>query len=237
MKIKVYSLCRSGHHAISFWLGKNLVPNADVDLTYDNGSSMVKMVTGNSENILTLVENEHLQASEEPTIIILRDPFNNYASFLKLVQNPNFGPLSFFTFMEHWKEYAREVVGETNLLPNKIVISYNDWVESEKYRKDVVKEVEIQFGVKTKFDDSLHKKMTIYGGGSSFDGLEHVNEADRMKVHERYKFYENAYVYRKEVDTPEIKALSEKIFGFYPFKIVEKKPVSDMQKMLEQLLS
>ncbi len=194
------------------------------------------MVTGSGQHLLTLVENEHLKASEEPTIIILRDPFNNYASFLKLIQNPNFGPLSFFPFMQYWKEYAKEIIQETNLLPNKIFISYNDWVESERYRRDVVKELELQFGLKTKFDDTIKNKMTMYGGGSSFDGLEYVNEASKMKVFDRYKFWENSFVYRKEVDTPEVKSLSEKIFGYYPFKAVEKKPVPDMQKMLDQIL-
>lgn len=236
MKIKVYSLCRSGHHAIAFWLAKNFQPNANVQLTHDDGNEVKKMVIGQSNVTLDLVENERIKESDQPSIIILRDPFNNYASFLKLTANPNFGTLAFFPFLDYWKEYANEVLANTELLKNKIFISYNDWVQSESYRRDVIKEVTCQFGVNTQFDDSLHKKMTIYGGGSSFDGLDHVNAANKMNVLERYKFYGNSFVYRKMVDTPEIKNFSEKIFGFYPFEVTDRKKVTSEQKTFQDLL-
>ncbi len=236
MKIKVYSLCRSGHHAIAFWLAKNLVPAASVDLTYYDGEAKKRMVDEKADNTLDLVENEHIKSSDEPTIIILRDPYNNYASFLKLVQNPNFGPLSFFTFIEHWKEYAKEAVGDTNLLSNKITISYNDWVSSEDYRKGILERLEKKFKVETKFDDSLKNSMTVYGGGSSFDGLDFVQSANEMKVLERYKEFQGSVGYRASVDTPEIKELSERLFKFYPWKPIDKSAVADMRSIIEQIL-
>ncbi len=236
MRIKVYSLCRSGHHAISFWLAKNIVPAAAVDLVYDSGSTTVKLMDNTREHVLDIQENDHLKIGDQPAIIIIRDPFNNYASYLKLCDNPNFTTLSFFPFLQYWKEYAREAVGETNFLKNKVVISYNDWVDSQDYRKDVVAEIGKKFGIETKFDDSLKTNMTKFGGGSSFDGLMFIKDADKMKVHERFKFYESSARYRAAVDTQEIRELSDKIFRYYPWKTVEKSPDRDMWQTMNDIL-
>ncbi len=232
MKIDVYALCRSGHHSISFWLAKNIVPSASVDLTYEQGDKTVRMVNAAVKHTLNLKENERLPEGNEPTIIILRDPYNNFASFLKLTKNPNFGTLSFLSFMKYWVEYAKEVSGETNRLTNKVVISYNDWVDSETYRRNVVEYIGEKFGLETKFDDSLKNQMTKYGGGSSFDGLTHIRSADKMKVCERFKEFEGLRTYRGEVDTPQVRGLADKIFNFYPWPPVEKKDNSEMLRIL-----
>lgn len=232
MRIHVYSLCRSGHHAIAFWLAKNIVPEASVEVTIE-GTKKMKLITTDTDTILDIKENEPIPESDEPSIVILRDPYNNFASFSRLVQNPNYGPISFFPFLKFWVDFAKEAAGETSKLSNKIFISYNDWVDSEDYRKEIVRSIEEKFHVKVLFDDSLKNHMTIYGGGSSFDGLQNVRTANMMKVHERYKYFEKSVIYRKAVDTPEIKNLSEKLFKFYPWKPVEKKSNSGTFRNLQ----
>jgi len=231
VNIKVYALMRSGHHAIAFWLAKNL--RASVDFMDVDGRK--NMVYEDSPLTLDLYENEELKASDEPVVIILRDPFNNYASFKELVKNPNYGPLSFFPFLERWKSYARECVGETNFFSNKVYITYNTWTTSLEYRKAIVDTIGRRFGVATSFDDSLRQHMTKYGGYSSFDGRTYIDSASMMKVNERYKFYEGSAAYRENVDTPEIRELSEKLFDFYPFKPLEKRDSGMTQLMFNDL--
>jgi hypothetical protein len=216
---------RSGHHAIAFWLARNLVPAASVDFLYEGKKK--SMVAASPDHTIELFENELIRPSVAPTIIILRDPYNNYASYLELVKNPNYGPLSFFPILKYWQEYAREALGETNRLRNRVFISYNDWVNSEEYRKNIVAMIGSRFGIETKFDDSLFQKMTPYGGYSSFDGNTHKEDATKMKVHERWKKFENSIRYRENVDTPEIRELSEKLFNFYPLAKVEPKTNGD----------
>jgi len=231
LKINVYALSRSGHHAIAFWLAKNLVPNPTVKVVYSGGEKELEV--GDKDTILELHENEKLPEHSEPAIIILRDPYNNFASFYKIQNNANYGSLSFFPFLEYWVAYAKEAGGDTNFLKNKVVIAYNQWVNSEDYRKQVVNEIGLKFHVKTQFNDSVKNHMTVYGGGSSFDGLNFVRSADQMKVHERYKNYEQSLLYRNRVDTHEMKVLSEKLFKFYPWVPVEKPRRDDRPQILE----
>lgn len=234
MKLKIFALSRSGHHAITYWLASNFVSKPSITVLARGQRHELEK---GGEDILELYENERIPETDEPSIIILRDPYNNYASFSKFLNNPNYGPLSFFPILEYWTDYAKEVSGETNNLKNKYVILYNGWVDSEDYRKKVVKEIGEKFGVKLSFNDAEKNHMTPFGGGSSFDGLDFVRSANEMKVNKRYQNYESSISYRSRVDTPEMKILSEKIFGFYPWKRVEKPKSPSGNKVLEDFFS
>ena len=233
MVIDSYSLSRSGHHAILFWLAKNIVPSACV-LGETSKDVFTPLVQGEGVTI-KILENRPIESSDRPTVVILRDPFNNYASFKKLVQSPNFGAVSFVPFLKYWTDYAKEVVGETNLLTNKIFISYNRWASSEEYRKQIILEFGNKFSIPVRFDDSLKEVVTRFGDGSSFDGFNFAYQASMMKVNERYKNYETNPLFRSEVATPEITKLSQQIFHFNPFEPVEKVIHRDAHSILDDL--
>jgi len=235
LEIKTYSLMRSGHHAVLIWLAKNFEQQAEVLHVAEQMGGVTKTIVEGDGPKITVYENLRLRDEVNPSIIILRDPYNNYASYLKMIQNPNYGQFFAFPILEYWKEYAEEVIGNTNFLRNKYFINYNLWAESEEYRRNLVWEMSVIFKTKMNFDDSLKDKLSLLGGGSSFDGLEYAKTASKMKVNERYKNYADNRLYRSKVDTPEFRKLSERIFKFYPFPTVEKPQEQDMHSIMDRL--
>ena len=113
-------------------------------------------------------------------LLLLRDPFNMLASRLKsnllplkLVKNP---------IVELWIAYAKEYLGETqHLTNNKVVVNYNQWVTDFDYRKNIARQLKIDF-----LDKGL-RDVPNFGGGSSFDKVDFSGKANEMKVFERWK--------------------------------------------------
>lgn len=150
-------------------------------------------------------------------IIVLRDPFNLFASRKKSgLFNRQKGakskPVTPLTAIRIWKQHAREVIGEKKYLRNKrIFINYNLWAYDYEYRKNIA----LALGLN--FTDTGIEDVSICAGGSSFDGLKFSNRAKSMKVLERWKHYINDRDYKSIFDE-EIISLSNKIFGHMPDK-------------------
>jgi len=228
-----YSLMRTGHHAVLMQIANNLHPALGVRLV-DKVEDRQKIIVEPTNILLDVHENTKLQRNEELSIIVLRDAYNSYASFLKLINTPNFGPFYTFPFMTRWTEYAQEIVGETNLLPNKIVVLYNKWVTSAEYRLEILTAIAAALELTVNFHDTTLSDLTTWGGGSSFDGLQFVKQAHQMKVMERYKEYLKSASYHRSVNTPEVAKLNEKIFDFNPFRKVEKPRELNMQNFMDE---
>lgn len=148
-------------------------------------------------------------------IIILRDPYNLFASKLNWVykekRTPN--PESFKLIISYWKQYAKEFLGETNYLKDKVPISYNLWFCSKKYRMNIARKLDL------KFTDKGMYEVAKYGPtlwGASFDGLSYDGNANLMKVLDRWKNFRNDNVYKKIILDDEMLSLSDKIFGEIP---------------------
>ena len=142
-------------------------------------------------------------------VIILRDPFNLFASRLK----SNFLAVkdSKLNLTELWLQYAKEFVGETNYLKhNKISINYNLWVKNIDYRRETANKLNI------KFTDAGIKKVSSLGGGSSFEKISLDGQADKMDVENRWKYYLDDPYYKKLINNEEILEYSAKIFGKIP---------------------
>jgi hypothetical protein len=151
-------------------------------------------------------------------VLIVRDPFNLLASKLRWAygrkQTPSKPAVSGLSdAMELWKVYAREYLGESAHLRNRICISYNDWFASRDYRDETARRlgmVNQDVGV----EEVAKWGPTVWG--DSFDGLRYEGRAQKMKVLERWREFEADPVYRRLVADDELHDLSRKIFGELP---------------------
>lgn len=149
-------------------------------------------------------------------LLLIRDPFNLFASRLKQQDD--------IVDQEHslrtpegrdfdrklWKSHAREYLGETNHSSNhKVLVSYNQWVADESFRKDVSAKLGLHFN-----DTGLGTVVQV-GGGSSFDRDGNVDPA-KMKVAERWTHYAEDADYLAIFDDSELLDLSRRIFGDLP---------------------
>lgn len=157
------------------------------------------------------------KSSKKFDILVLRDPFNYFASRMKLegmgLLDPNIrtrlvNKKSRNILTHLWKDYAKEYFGKTDYLKNnKIVINFNKWSEDQSYRKELARKLHL------KFSDRRMNKMTRAGPGSSFDKLKYVNDGGKMKVLERWKVMKNYPFYRAVFKDKGLVNLSNKIFG------------------------
>ncbi len=154
-------------------------------------------------------------------IVVLRDAFNFFASRFSLwyrdLRHPEH-PVSkicvkkngdFVKIKKMWKIYAKEYLCETNHLKhNKIVVNYNLWFASKKYRRELAKKLSIDF-----VDDNLDMMMA----DSTFD-LKRYGDlgARKLKVFDRWKSFAGNKLYKTIFADKELVELSNKIFGKIP---------------------
>ena len=92
--------------------------------------------------------------------------------------------------------------------PNEF-INYNYWVQYYNYRR----ELEQKWNLK-EIDDISMKIIPKFGGGSTFDKCEN---AQNMKIFERWKICKNDQLYKKTIQAyPELMKISQNLFNFYP---------------------
>ena len=154
------------------------------------------------------------KSKERHEILILRDPFNLFASRLKLEELlDNVIPLrndtGRDTVISLWKQYAKELLNETNFInKNKITVNYNSWVIDVKYRQQLAEHLNLEFS------DIKAKEVIPIGGGSSFD--KDQTNATNMKLFERWKHFQNDKYFRELFEDKELIELSDAIFGEIP---------------------
>jgi hypothetical protein len=146
------------------------------------------------------------RANQRYDILIVRDPFNLFASRLKI----NFLKVKSkqYDFVDLWIQYAKEYLGETNYLKhNKIVINYNLWTSSIEYRQQLAQKLNIEF------TDAGIDKVHGCGGGSSFDRITMNGQGDRMDISNRWKHFIGDRHYLEIFKNQELLKYSSKIFG------------------------
>lgn len=108
----------------------------------------------------------YLGASEHQfDILIIRDPFNFFASRLKLIRDrgPQGGVRDLSLIRKNWKALASEAIKLTHTpQPRKIVANFNRWVTDLAYRQSLSRSL---MGT---FTDASMRNTPEYGGGSSF---------------------------------------------------------------------
>ena len=116
--------------------------------------------------------------------------------------------INFEKYCQLWKAYAQEFLGITNYLENKICINFNQWFLSEEYRKKISEKFGFQF------DDTLKNIISTVGSGSSFDKFNFVENANEMKVLERWKIFSGNRLVEKIYElNNNIIELNRKIYG------------------------
>jgi hypothetical protein len=145
-------------------------------------------------------------------VLILRDPFNCFASRIKMYINQNEvdkkNTLVTSKSITIWLDYAKEFLGETNFLKNnKVCINYNLWCSDIEYRQQLAKQLDLEFS------DAEFDRVKGQGGGSSFDGLNLKHQGSKMKVAQRWQLMADNPYFLELVKNPEVFQYSNKIFG------------------------
>ena len=121
-------------------------------------------------------------------VVVLRDFRNWVASCVKMAERDKrpideiIDSVDIETYADHLNWYSP--VGSI------VFIKYNEWVKDPEYRKSIVKKLDLHF------TDAALDQLSIFGDGSSFDGMNYLKNASMMNVTQRYKQMENNVHYR-----------------------------------------
>lgn len=233
-----YALCRSGHHATTYWiyahfsggsiylndpyLIKSLPADDPIDLSNHLKTKSQVFVTFPDRPVSDscVIESEPF---EETRILTIRDPFNLFASRVK---HANMWRLrsSPHDILPLWKDHAKEFLGITKTIPTKkIFVNYNDWFRSYEYRCSLTKTI----GGDKIPKPSVLEYMSAWGFGSSFTFRDYNGRARLMPVLERWKvFLDERESFYLSLFDEEVIDLSRQIFGY---KFVN--PIVDQLKL------
>lgn len=234
-EIRFVGLRRSGNHAIINWILKqseqpvlfynNVYPNNPFCKYPEKGSlnyseyalrlysledRVLPTIASNKVYPQKTVFNDSV-IDERIDVLILRDPFNLFASRLKTSSKYNRNkPLYYSGGLEiqHlYLTYLKEYLGITNFLNNKkVCINYNKWKDSEEYRKLIASQLKINFT-----DKGLQEVSSI-GGGSSFDQLNYKTQGAFMLTDQRWKDFSNSKSFNSLFKNQELLILSKEVF-------------------------
>lgn len=115
-------------------------------------------------------------------VLILRQPRNLFASRVRKAslkrKNPAYktDPESMKRVVGLWKQHAREFLGRTCILKDKICILYDRWFTDEPYRRQISASLDLDF------TDDGFRHVSPIGGGSSFDGTTLDGSSSAMAV-------------------------------------------------------
>ena len=238
----VAALQRSGHHAIINWISANAPgsvcflnncrPNTDPFLMCA-GDERIELalkdllIYNYEDRGLTEVFTQDFlnqkrewfgQSSSAVHILVLRDPFNNFASKYRWAVNGTkwTPPMEWVTgeLPGLWKSYAKEFLGQTRMLPApKVFINYNRWFADNEYRCEIA----TRLGLVTA--DKGLAEVARWGPntwGDSFDNLDFDGRANEMRVFERWRSFADDVVFTGLFRDRELVRLSEDIFGVIP---------------------
>ena len=222
---QIYGVRRSGNHAIIEWIIENSPSSGffcnDVSLNHSPKSARRrKAFYGEKPNIL-MVSYENIKTDfinnitcndvgeykNLKNILILRDPFNLFASWYnwemffgeKFRENSTYRESVVDTWIQNAKLYL-ELQQIKN--PNLLVINYNSWMASADYRIKLSRQLEINE------TNNLYDKTPVFGQGSSFK-----NDSDQELTRlNRFLKFKDDPVFRS-IFNNEVWSLSNKIFG------------------------
>lgn len=173
---------------------------------------------------LGMVTDEEFEASrerwlgtsrEQHDLLILRDPFNLFASrkrsgMYRDREREGANLVTLYTAVRIWKQHAAQFLGRRSYLqPPVVPVNYNRWATERAYREQLARRLDLQF------TDAGVEAVPQTAGGSSFDGRAYAGEAGEMEVLTRWKHYagdEELWRYFDE----ELLEMSEAIFGRLP---------------------
>jgi len=230
MKIfRCVTLSRSGSYAVFNWLPYQFsslkkhrlkvnnythIRSSDIDIVFERYADVGipfefrKVFKGGNE-----VPN--LSKRKSYLIIILRDPFNLFASRCNQRHLKRQSKSKIKEIANMWKQHAKEFLGETNYFKDKICINYNEWFKNANYRKDISEKIG------GRHSDRKINIMPKHGDGSSFvrQDKRYTKNAQKLDVLNRWPFFisKQKNEHRKKFifvfKDQELVDLSHKIFG------------------------
>lgn len=142
-----------------------------------------------AEMIILSLENKVIDYTElekfidSKCILLLRNPYNNFASLFKSYENKKLGinrKIKSINFLKKiWKSYAKNILDNNNI----IIIIYDLFYKDSNYRNSIFNKLELQYDEKYLYE--------ISGNGiSSFERKN--NNASKLNIFSRYeKFLDN----------------------------------------------
>lgn len=237
-EIRVFALRRSGHHGLLHWLRGHftgevrLQNNVSILAAGDSHAYNVSADKGDSRDAFIFnVENPDLETVERDlrenswqthqgtsqkihNILFLRDPYNRLASRIAAWSRDTKWGDTIQREMLLWKQSAREFLGKTRLLPpGTLMVSYNEWLLSVDYRREISQKLGLEFS-----DKLFHYVEEV--GSSSFDPKKLAQEADLLG---RWEGFSKNVGYLSLLDS-EMLDLADEIFGDFSRTIRAKLP-------------
>ena len=201
----VYHLRRSGGHGVIAWLlGHHQAEKIHYNQCKPDGPSgdifvmenMVARYPGVAQHKtfeLASFEDHPLpnlrqfSQSEAPAILLLRDPFNSFASRLQMMRkhldkSSNTVPDHLRVDADRWKSYALEYMNAV-CLPHAIRVDFNQWYTCLEYRKHISDGLGWRFN-----DDGFASRVGWeYSRGSSFGDT----DPSRMDLLNRWRHFKD----------------------------------------------
>jgi hypothetical protein len=209
---------RCGNHAIIDWVARHFshcIHHNNMDPITRLAAQIVWYGKHDEpiKNIIMSYENFSISSIKDPINgIILRDPYNWYASLMRrwyLLHPPALQtPEKIIGRYIEYCDYAMEY-------PLSRFINYNIWFTSTEYRR----ELESRYSLPIETDLGIDTVPTI-GRGSSFDGMSMQGRAQEMGVLTRYKSELDNPVYQRLIlSNPRLREISYSLFDFIPEEI------------------
>ena len=171
--------------------------------------SQVAWACGNSTTMGGWRYGDKIKKDEKSKIVVVLRDFKNWAaSCIKMAERDG-KPVEEIINEDKIDNYKNHFqhMSECN---NLIYILYNRWAEEEGYRREICEKLGLHF------TDSAFNQLSIFGEGSSFDGMRHIKTASLMQVNQRYKQMEDNADYRRILeDNEQAVIISDEIFGRY----------------------
>lgn len=120
-------------------------------------------------------------------ILILREAKNVFASRIHKafsIDHPAYPRELGFLMdrsVELWKAHAREYLGMTHILKNKVCIYFNEWFLNQDYRREISRNLGLEF------TDEDISQVSKKGGGSSFNSTQFDGNPQGMDVLSRHE--------------------------------------------------
>lgn len=138
--------------------------------------------------------------SARPGVLVLRDPFNLFASLLKAGYFTR--PLEELPVIYASHAEAFLCQKETGI----VGVNFNEWFQSAGYRISIAS----RLGFET--DGEPYDEVPANGGGSSFSGRTHRGQASRMDVLGRWRDSADRADFRRFINEPRVRNAAEAIF-------------------------
>ena len=226
---QVYGVQRSGNHAVIEWimlnrLGTTLHCNHILkgDAPRDCDYKKVKIKFGepgiiasrenyfSSDFVLNANPDYYGKYSLHKNLLILRDPFNIFASYYAWGLSPGRkfreNESHKMKMIDMWKDNAREFIKwSKEEHPMNIPINYNTWNSNINYKYELAEKLSLEKMV-MEID-----KIPNFGGGSSFHGTEASNNG--RNFNQRFLKFKDLKEYKMIFKDQEVVDLSQQIFG------------------------